>query len=79
MAIITAYIGLYSRQIYLDGVKSFTGHNGTPAIPTEYHGAVKKYAVDKFYDFQIINALNNNYITQEEYDDTLTYGTPKTP
>lgn len=57
--------GTYARNIYIGGTRSFS------TIPAEYHTPVKQYAADNFTRGQIDNALFMNYITTQEYDETI--------
>lgn len=57
----------YARAIYLDGTKKF------PEIKPDYVEPVKKYAAANYSVEQIDNALNQEYITLQEYNDTMAY------
>jgi hypothetical protein len=71
MTVYSFQIGPYARAIYLYGTRSFSGHNGTNPIPTEYHQPVKQYAADNFTRWQIDEALSKTFITDQEYLDTV--------
>jgi hypothetical protein len=71
MTVYSFQVGPYARNIYLYGTRSFSGHNGTNSIPLEYHEPVKQYAADNFTRGQIDEALVKNFVTQQEYDDTV--------
>lgn len=77
MAVLSFKVGTYARQIYLAGTQRFTARDGYTGIPFEYHEPVMKYAVANFYLFDIDNALSKGWISQEEYEQTLSYGEPK--
>lgn len=70
MTVYAFLTGTYSRNIYIYGTRSFSKVE-PPSIPTEYHQPVKQYAADNFTRGQIDEALSNNYITQQEYDETV--------
>lgn len=57
----------YARNIYLYGTYTFA------QLPTEYVEPVKQYAAATFSLSQIDNALASEYISQQEYDDTIAY------
>lgn len=57
----------YARDIYLYGNRTFAD------VPAEYHEPIKVYAVNTFTQEQIDNALTQGWITQEQYDQTMTY------
>lgn len=65
MTVYNFRIGPYARSIYLDGTKTFAD------IPAEYDAPVTDYAARNFTSSQLDNALANNYITQEKYDETV--------
>jgi hypothetical protein len=58
-------VGPYARSIYLYGSLRFSD------IPVEYYQPVKQYAATKFQLDQINQALALNYISQQEYDETI--------
>jgi hypothetical protein len=55
----------YAQAIYLDGTKKFS------EIRSEYVEPVKQYAALNYTDEQILNALDNGWISQQEYDETM--------
>lgn len=59
----------YAKAIYIDGTKRFS------EIRPEYVEPVKQYAATNYSTEQIQNALNQGWITQQEYDDTMAYKT----
>lgn len=67
MAIYTFRTNTYARNIYLYGNTTFSN------IPLEYHEPVKQHAAVTYSEAEIKNALNDGWITQEEYDQTLAY------
>lgn len=66
-----AVIGLLTKQyavcIYIYGTRKFS------TIPQEYHTPVKQYAAENYTLEQIDNALAQGYITEQEYQETLSY------
>ncbi len=58
-------VGPYARCVYLYGIESFQ------TVPTEYYQPVKGYASKSFSQYQIDQALQNGYITQQDYDETI--------
>lgn len=67
MAIYSFRTSSYARDIYLYGNRRFAD------IPLEYHAPVKEYAALNFEQFQIDDSLKKNFISQQEYDDTMAY------
>ena len=67
MAVYSFRVGPYSRAIYLDGTKKFSD------ISLDYHQPVKEYAAKNFTKDQLDNALNQGWITEQQYNDTLVY------
>lgn len=66
----TIYVSLtaaYAKAIYIDGTKTFS------VIRAEYVEPVKQYAAANYTDLQISNSLTKGWITQQEYDDTLSF------
>jgi hypothetical protein len=62
----------YTMQIYIDGSRTFAGTSAT------YHTDIKICAAGLLVADQIQAALDNGYITQTEYDETVAYiGTPE--
>ncbi|PYI57009.1 hypothetical protein [Paenibacillus flagellatus] len=61
----------YARNIYLYGTQSFAD------IPAAYVQPVKQYAAETFTVAQIDNALEQGWITQQEYDDTMAIAFPQ--
>lgn len=57
----------YARNIYYFGVTSFS------TIPVEYVEAVKQLGAERYTDWEILKAKNNNWITEQEYNDTMAY------
>jgi ribulose bisphosphate carboxylase small subunit len=57
----------YAKAIYLYGSKRFSD------IRPEYVEPVKQYAAINYTVEQIDNALAQGWITQQEYDETMTY------
>lgn len=59
----------YARDIYLYGNRRFAD------ISPEYQEPVKQYAAVNFTQDQMDNALTQNFISQEEYNQTMAYKT----
>lgn len=74
MAIIHGFVtSTYARNIYLLGASSFTKiQNEQP----QYIEPVKQFAAQNYTDDQIKRALDNDWINQQQYDDTMTYKYP---
>ncbi|MEH7511596.1 hypothetical protein V7146_02445 [Gottfriedia acidiceleris] len=65
MTVFTFRIGPYARDIYLYGKQKLVN------IPAEYYTPVENYAAKNFTRGQILEALERNYITQQQYDETV--------
>lgn len=62
----------YTMQIYLDGTRTFSTTNAG------YHEEIKDCAAGLLQRWQIDNAHEVGFITQQEYDDTIAQiGTPE--
>jgi hypothetical protein len=71
MAVNNLLVRSYATNIYIYGNRSFA------TIPAEYHGAVKQHAAQTYSLSQIDNALANGWITETEYNETLSLATPQ--
>jgi hypothetical protein len=60
----------YSYSIYIDGTRTLATTNES------YHEEIKQYAAFNFTNEQLDNALIKGFITQKEYDDTISYKYP---
>lgn len=69
MPIYSWMVSTYARDIYLFGNRTFA------QIPEPYVEPVKEYAAKTYRQDQIDNALEKGWITQQEYDDTMSYKT----
>lgn len=77
MAVLPFRTSMYALNIYISGMGSLT------SIPTEYYIPVEQYAATKFTiapyattdnrTQQLDIALNNNWITQTQYNETVAY------
>lgn len=67
MPIYASLTAAYAKAIYIDGTKTF------PQIRQDYVIPVKQYGAVNYTLEQIDNALALGFITQQEYDDTLSY------
>lgn len=56
----------YAKAIYLDGTKRF------PEIRSEYVQPVKELAAVKYTEQQILSAFDGQYITESEFNETMT-------
>lgn len=65
MVVYSFRVGPYARNIYTHGTQTFAD------IPTEYHQPVKEYAAKTFSQYELDQALEKGYITQQEYDETI--------
>lgn len=70
MPIYTWRVSSLARDIYLYGNRGFN------AVPSEYVEPIKQYAAKTWTLEQIDTALVNGWITQQEYDDTISYKNP---
>ena len=57
----------YAKAIYIDGTKRF------PEIRPEYVEPVKQHAANVYTDQQILSALDRQFITEQEFDETMAY------
>jgi len=86
MAVYSFRTSNYAYNIYISGMQRFTARDGFTGIPAEYHEPVKKFAaknytVDPYASEtdrtrQLDVSLNNEWITQQEYDETVSYIVP---
>jgi hypothetical protein len=67
LAIYSFRTNTYARNIYIYGTTNFA------SIPLEYHVPVKQRAAELYSEADILNALNQGWITQQEHDETLAY------
>lgn len=59
----------FANSIYIYNSKKFSD------IPTEYYIPVEQFAATTYTQEQLDNALAQNYITQQQYDETMSYRT----
>lgn len=69
MPIYSWMVSTYARDIYLFGNRTFA------QIPEPYVEPVKEYAAKAFRQDQIDNALEKGWISEQEYEDTMSYKT----
>jgi hypothetical protein len=69
MAILSFRTSTYARNIYIFGTTSFD------SIPFEYHEPVKQHAAATYSEAEIQTAFENLWISQLEYEQTMTYRT----
>jgi ribulose bisphosphate carboxylase small subunit len=55
------------------------GSKGVQRSPDDYYGPVQKFAADKYYIEQLQNALDQGWITKQEYDETIAKKTAASP
>lgn len=67
MAVISLLVKAYAVNIYRYGNRTFA------TIPAEYHEPVKQYAGQNLELSEIDQALAKQYITEQEYNETLAY------
>jgi hypothetical protein len=65
MAVIGSLTKAYAQAIYLDGTKKFSD------IRPEYVEPVKQHSAANYSDTQIQNALDNGWISEQEYQATI--------
>lgn len=70
--VIQLLVRQYAVCIYVHGTRQFAN------VPSDYHNPVKGYAVENYSLSQIDNALAKEYITAQEYEETLEF-LPKEP
>ena len=75
MAILPFRTKSYASQIYLQGSQRFTERDGYSGIPIEYRTPVKQYVGENpaYTDSIIAYALEQTWLLQQEYDDTMAY------
>lgn len=73
-------VNSYARAIYLDGTKRFADIRAEYVIPVKQYAATGivngvHYPVtfNGYTDAEITNALNQGYISQLEFDETMAY------
>lgn len=67
MAIANGLVRAYAKAIYEHGSKKFS------EIRPDYVEAVKQYATETYTQSEIDRALRLGYISQDEYDSTMSY------
>lgn len=67
MAVHNLLVKAYGVNIYKYGNRTFS------TIPVDYHDPVKMHVADTYTLSDIDKALVEQYITQEEYDATLSF------
>lgn len=70
MSVLSFRTSTYARNVYIYGTTKLAD------IPVEYYVPVEQYAATNFRLDQIDNALAQGWITQQEYDETLSYRPP---
>ncbi|KMY49249.1 hypothetical protein [Peribacillus loiseleuriae] len=71
MAILSFMTTSYAQNVYIYGARKFDG-----GVPVEYHASVKEHAATKYYDWQIKEAYDKAYITEDEYVETMKIKNP---
>lgn len=67
------FVPTYSDAVYIYGVRRLTARDGKKGIPSAYLIPVMTYAANNYEEWQFQNAIDMNYITQQEYDETMQY------
>jgi ribulose bisphosphate carboxylase small subunit len=70
MAILSFRVSTYARNVYLYGNTKLADISTSP---DDYRTATIQYAATHFTREQIDNALTQGWITQAEYDETISY------
>jgi len=73
MAVINLLVKQYAVCVYVYGTRKFD------TVVADYHAPVKKFAADNYTLEQIDNALVKGYVTESEYQETISYTTPTAP
>ncbi|MED1954597.1 hypothetical protein [Brevibacillus centrosporus] len=86
MAVYSFRTSNYAYNIFISGMQRFTARDGFTGIPAEYHEPVKQFAAKNYTvppyasaenrSTQLDVGLNNEWITQQEYDETGSYIVP---
>lgn len=63
----------YARAIYVYGTNRLTARDGFPGVAEGYYGPVEQYAATTYTQDQLDLALASGWITQQEYDETMSY------
>jgi hypothetical protein len=65
----------YARAIYVYGTNRLTARDGYPGVAEGYYTPVEQYAAANFTTAQLDLALASGWVTQTEYDETMSYKT----
>jgi hypothetical protein len=63
----------YARAIFVYGTNRLTARDGYPGVADGYYVPVEQYAAVTYTQDQLDLALASGWITQAEYDETMTY------
>ncbi|MGG4449667.1 hypothetical protein [Brevibacillus porteri] len=88
MAVLSFRTSNYAYNIFISGMQRFTATDGFGGIPAEYHEPVKQFAAKNYTASPYADAesrtrqldvgLNNSWISQQEYEQTVSYIPPTT-
>lgn len=67
MAVSNLLVKQYAVCIFIHGTRKFD------TVNTNYKESIKQFAAKNYTLEQIDNALVNNYITEQEYQETIAY------
>ncbi|MBH0159891.1 hypothetical protein [Fictibacillus sp. 26RED30] len=79
MAVYTFKANSYAMKVYLYGSERLTARDGFAGVPSEYYVPVEQSAAKNFTLIETDKALANGWITQQEYDETISYRTETSP
>ncbi|KMY49030.1 hypothetical protein [Peribacillus loiseleuriae] len=66
MAVLPFLTKAYAQNVYIFGNRKFDG-----GVPVDYHQSIKEHAVIVYSDDQIKAAYTSEYITEDEYVETM--------
>ena len=77
MTVLPFRTSTYARNIYMFGTNRLTARDGFPGIPAEYYTPVQQYAKNGFLASDIRNALELDWISEQEYNETTALSAPQ--
>jgi len=63
----------YAKAVYVYGTNRLTARDGFPGVADGYYTAVEQYAAQTYTQAQLELALACGWLTQIEYDQTMSY------
>jgi hypothetical protein len=70
----------YALSIYRFGTNRLTARDGCTGVADGYYTPIEQYAATNFYRAEFDIALDNGWINEQEYNETLAFiPTPVTP